>query len=312
MSIAEREGARPDMWLLLGPSRFRGRPGSYPEEDVVAFLGAFGPESVVTCDQLLMGVEGGRPVLRDLGGRTLLPPRLVYPRLGPDLAGKLELVSHLEAMGSRVFNSVEARLNCDNKFRQLRLLAAAGIPVSDTYMCVDAPLPDVVGAGVPDPCVVKAVRGTGGSRVFRATHEMLEDLHGSLRGDCPHLLQRFHGFRPGQDLRVVVVDGRAVAAQVRSSVKGFKSNVALGGTMEACLGRYPGAERLACRAAGAVGADLVGVDLLFEADGTFTVCEVNSAPGTKGLPEVTPAIIEACRTRAAAPDGRPAPLLAAA
>ncbi|MGR4878112.1 RimK family alpha-L-glutamate ligase [Streptomyces sp. LARHCF249] len=284
------------MWLLLGPRQYN---LGYPEEDVCAFRDAFGPESVVMYDRLVMGVDGGQLVLRDLEGRPVRAPSVVYPRLDADVDCGLSLVSHLEAMGSVVFNSVEARLNCANKFRQLRLLTLAGLPVPDTYCSVHAALPDVANAGVPDPCVVKAVHGSGGSRVFRATREMLEDLHGSLRDDVPYVLQRYHGFRPGRDLRVVVVDGRAVAAKVRSSIKGFKSNVALGGTSEPCLGRYPEGERLARRAAAAVGADLAGVDLLFECDGTFTICEVNTAPGSKDLPQVTPAIIAACATRVA-------------
>ncbi|MGW0391076.1 ATP-grasp domain-containing protein [Streptomyces sp. NPDC003042] len=292
----ENQGARPDMWLLLGP---RQHNLGYPEEDVAAFRDAFGPEAVVMYDHLVMGVHGGRLVLRDLEGRPLQAPTVVYPRVDADTDCGLSLVSHLEAMGSVVFNSVEARLNCENKFRQLRLLSLAGLPVPDTYGSVHAALPNLFNTGIPDPCVVKAVRGRGGSRVFRATREILEDLHGSLRDDVPYVLQRYHGFRPGCDLRVVVVDGRAVAAKVRSSIKGFKSNVALGGTSEPCLGRFPAGERLACRAAVAVGADLAGVDLLFEPDGTFTICEVNTGPGSKDLPQVTPAIIEACAARVA-------------
>ncbi|MGP3690727.1 ATP-grasp domain-containing protein [Streptomyces sp. IBSNAI002] len=309
VSISGTKGVRPDVWLLLGPSRYR---CGYPDRDVAAFRAAFGSECVVTCDRLVMGVEGGRLVLRDVEGRPLLPPKVVYPRIRADLDGGLALVSHLQAMGSVIFNSVEARLNCVNKFRQLRLLTLAGIPVPDTYGSVHAPFTDILGAGVPDPCVVKAVRGSKGSRVFRATHDMLEDLHGSLRDDVPYIFQRFHAFRAGQDLRVVVVDGRAVAAKVRSSVTGFKSNIALGGTSQPCLGLYPEGERLACRAAEAVGAGLAGVDLLFEPDGTFTVCEVNTSPGTKELPEVTPAIIEACRARIETPADRPTALRIAA
>ncbi|MGN5377465.1 hypothetical protein ACQ4WX_06320 [Streptomyces lasalocidi] len=51
------------------------------------------------------------------------------------------------------------------------------------------------------------------------------------------------------------------------------------------------------RAARALGLDIAGVDLLFAADGTFTVCEVNAVPGWR--PEMTavaPAIV-ACVAR---------------
>ncbi|WP_406191388.1 hypothetical protein OG331_48830 [Streptomyces sp. NBC_01017] len=122
----------------------------------------------------------------------------------------------------------------------------------------------------------------------------------------PGQVDRYHSFRTGSDLRVVVVDGHAVGAEVRTSIKGFKSNPALGGTAEPCLGRYLEAEQLACRAAATVGAEIAGVDLLFESSGAFTICEVNTAPGTKVLTEVTPAIIAACSARVRRVDGLPA------
>jgi RimK family alpha-L-glutamate ligase len=268
---------------------------------VEAFREAFGPECVVHSDRLVLGVEGGRLTLHDLEGRSLRPPlvahtRMSTPRIQTDR--ELILLDHLQAMGTVLFNSADAYLNCTNKFRQLQKLASAGLPVADTHTYVDAPLEQVIDVRVPDPCVVKATRGNQGSRVFMATKEMLRDVHGNLLNDVPYLFQEYLSFSHGRDLRVVVVDGRPVGSLIRSNqTGGFKSNLAQGGTGEPCLGRFPGGEKLAVQVTQAVDAVLAGVDLLFEPDGTFTVCEVNPNPDTRGLPQVIPAIIGACKAR---------------
>ncbi len=115
----------------------------------------------------------------------------------------------------------------------------------------------------------------------------------------PFLFQRYVRHSHGRDLRVIVVDGRVVTAGVRTSANGrLKSNVAAGGTNVPCPGRYPAAEQLAVRAAKEIGLVVCGVDLLFEEDGTFTVCEVNAnVSWGPAMPEVVPALVAACAAR---------------
>lgn len=288
-----------DVWLLAGPDM---ESSTELLKAIAAFGEAFGPASIVWSNRLILGIEEGAPTLRDMEGNRLRAPRVAHTRMStPHLRADRELVliDHLEAMGTVVFNSNDAYLNCTNKFRQLQRLAAAGLPVADTYSYIDAPLERVIDAGIPEPSVAKATRGNQGSQVFMATREMLRDVHGNLRTEVPYLFQEYISFSHGRDLRVVVVDGRPVGAVIRSNATGsFKSNLAQGGAGEPCLGRFPAGEKLAVRVAEAVNAVVAGVDLLFRPDGSFTVCEVNANPDTQGIPDAIPAIIAAAKSRA--------------
>ncbi|MGY0459589.1 RimK family alpha-L-glutamate ligase [Kitasatospora sp. cg17-2] len=290
-----------ECWLLTGSGLV---DNGVVDELSDAFARALpGRFAVWRTDELLLGIEGGRLTLRDLDGRSLAAPGVVYARLAtPGLSTDREgtLLRHLVAMGAVLLNPLEAVLAGVNKFWQLQQLALAGLPVPDTRSYADAGLADVIGAGVPEPCVVKSVRGQRGGQVFLAPDAgMLREVHGSLRVESPYLFQRYVSHSHGRDLRVVVVDGHAVAAQVRSAVGGgLKSNVALGGTSVLCPGLHPEGEALAVRAAQALGLAVAGVDLLFEADGGFTICEVNANVGWREhMSEVTPAVVAACAAR---------------
>ncbi|CAM5267585.1 hypothetical protein GCM10010230_54040 [Streptomyces narbonensis] len=298
-------------WLLLCPGLGRGLdgaagggPGPVTSSLMACFAAELGHRAVVVHSRrLVLGVDGGRLTLADTGGRSLPAPAVAYarlstPRLSPDR--EVTLLRHLAAMGTQLINPAEAVLASVNKFWQLQQLAAAGIPVPDTRTHTDAPLEDMLDAGVPQPCVVKAVRGHRGRRVFLATDDKaLRGVAGSLDDRHPYLLQRYVAHSHGRDLRVIVVDGRAVAAAVRAAGDDrLVSNLAQGGTHTVCTGRYPDAEALAVEAADAIGLGVAGVDLLFEEDGSFVVCEVNCNPTWRpDMPGVAEAIAIACRSR---------------
>ncbi|MEU9192522.1 RimK family alpha-L-glutamate ligase [Streptomyces hundungensis] len=288
-------------WLLLGGGLDQDR---ITAELVDGFERVLGERSaVVHTSELVLGVSDGRLTLHDLRGTPLAAPELAYARLStPRLSTDREitLLRHLEAMGTVLLNPIDAVLACVNKFWHLQQLAVAGLPVPDTRSYVDASMTDVLRAGVPEPCVVKSVRGHRGSRVFLARDTaMLHDIQGSLNHDAPYLFQEYVRYSHGRDLRVVVVDGRAVAAQVRvASDGGLKSNLALGGTSTPCTGLHPAGEALAVAAAKVLGLGVAGVDLLFEPDGSFTICEVNANVGWREhLHQIVPAIAEACDAR---------------
>ncbi|MDH6108812.1 RimK family alpha-L-glutamate ligase [Kitasatospora sp. MAP12-15] len=311
MAVSDAPTVRPgsdraaaECWLLLGTGLNGNR---IIGELTAAFEQALpGRYAVRRTDELLLGIEGGRLTLRDLDGCPLAAPAVAYarmstPRLSTDR--EMTLLRHLVALGTVLLNPMDAVLACVNKFWQLQQLAMAGLPVPDTRSYADAVLTDVIRAGVPEPCVVKSVRGQRGRQVFLAPDAgMLLDVHGSLSEESPYLFQRYVSYSHGRDLRVVVVDGRAVSAQVRSAADGgLKSNVALGGTSVLCPGLHPDGEALAVRAAEALGLAVAGVDLLFEADGGFTVCEVNANVGWREhMSEVSPAIVAACAARLSA------------
>lgn len=249
MSVAGSDGSRmnladrgADVWLVLGAG-LSDRPvtGLITE----ALAGEFGDRfAVVRSGELLMGAGQGGLTLRGLDGRGVAAPRLAYGRVWTPGAGverEITLLRHLEAMGSALLNPADAVWVCLDKFRQMQRLASAELAVPETRMSAGASLEAVIGAGIPRPCVVKAVRGHRGEQVFLAPDaETLRTVHDGLAPDTACLFQEYVGHSHGRDLRVVVVDGRAAGAVLRTATGGeFRSNLALGATLTPCTGRYP-------------------------------------------------------------------------
>ncbi|MFJ9841362.1 RimK family alpha-L-glutamate ligase [Kitasatospora sp. NPDC101155] len=299
--VADGWNTEAEVWLLIGTGLYM--PRIFGELNT-ALEREFGQRyAVVSTEDLLLGVKGGRLTLHDLTGRAVRTPKVVYARLSSPRVStdrEITLLRQLQEMGATLLNPPETVLACVNKFWQLQQFALAGLPVPDTLSYTDAPMSAVIRAGVPEPCVVKAVRGQRGQQVFLAPDAaMLSAVHGSLRQDVPYLFQHYVASSHGRDLRVVVIDGQAVAAQVRTARDGgLQSNLAQGGTAELCLGRYRAGEALAVQAAKTLGLGVCGVDLLFGADGGFVLCEVNVNVGWReAMREVTPAIVAACRRR---------------
>ncbi|MFE1378031.1 RimK family alpha-L-glutamate ligase [Streptomyces sp. NPDC058740] len=267
-------------------------------------------------DELLFGVRGGRLVLSTLGGTALPPPAVVCVRHLPGTMRddrEVTLLRHLERLGSRLVNPLDAQLTCRNKVWQLQELALAGLPVPDTLSYATAPLEGVVRSPhLPTPSVVKSVRGTKGAQVFLAPDaNLLYEMAGSLAQISPFLFQEHVAHSHGRSLRVVVVDDTVVDAVVHTSPNAsLAANIAKGGTATRCVGRHPQAERLALAAARVLGLDIAGVDLLFTAEGSYTICEVNAVPGWR--PEATevvaPAIASLVDDRLSATVGTASPV----
>ena len=82
----------------------------------------------------------------------------------------------------------------------------------------------------------------------------------------------------GYDLRVIVTSQRIVGAIFRIAAEGeWRTNIALGGSRRAVADPPPQACEIALAAARATGAALVGVDLVQDGSGGWTVIELNGA-----------------------------------
>jgi [lysine-biosynthesis-protein LysW]--L-2-aminoadipate ligase len=91
--------------------------------------------------------------------------------------------------------------------------------------------------------------------------------------------------KPGRDIRVTVVAGRAVAAIYRYSSSDWRTNTARGGKAEPV--KIDGElEEISAKAAEAVGTMYAGVDVVESRDG-YKVLEINGVPEFKNVQRVT-------------------------
>jgi RimK family alpha-L-glutamate ligase len=189
----------------------------------------------------------------------------------------LEHISRLQHGGVRVLNRPEPLLATHDKLVTARRLAAAGLPTPWTTLCRPGGRPPLV----PYPCVVKPRFGSWGQDIYRCANE--EELTETLLEVGERPWSRRHGAlvqaligTSRTDIRVVVAGDRVVAAATRAAAEGeWRTNISLGGRI--VKAELPaGTERLALRAAAAIGIDLASVDMLPGNEG-WVVIELNGA-----------------------------------
>lgn len=218
------------------------------------------------------------------------------------------VLGELARRGVTVLNDGVALSNCHDKLATARALEAMAIPHPRTsYLAHGFPLPDLT-----PPIVVKPRLGSWGRDVVCCeTGGELAAWLGEIRAKlwfvaAGAVVQEL--VPPvGWDLRVLVAAGQVLGAVRRVAAPGeWRTNVALGGRREPVAPPREAAE-LALAAADALGADLVGVDLLPTGDG-WTVLELNGAvdftreyrPGDDVHAAVVDALGRSARARALA------------
>jgi RimK family alpha-L-glutamate ligase len=230
---------------------------------------------------------------RALGVDALLTrPERALELLGPDdtAIGRLdvlptldgiepgiEVLAELRASGVRVLNDANGLLGAHDKLRTAACLLDAGVPHPPTAHVLSPA--DVL--ELTPPVVVKPRFGSWGADVLRCETETAYASTLAAVADRPWF--RRHGALVqqlvppvGYDLRLVVAGGRVVGAAERVARPGeWRTNVSLGGTRRP-VSPSDEARSLGARAAAAVGADLVGVDLLPTPAG-LVVLELNGA-----------------------------------
>lgn len=228
---------------------------------------------------------------RALGAEArLLPPELAERRVRPyeTVLGRvdvrpgldgvepgLESLRSLERAGREVLNRADALLAAHDKLQTATRLLRAGLPHPWTVHVPAGEAPPAVDT----PVVLKPRFGSWGADVVRC------DTQRELRRELARLSGRpwfrAHGVLvqellppPGADLRILVACGEVVGAISRRAAPGeWRTNVALGATRVPTV-PSPDARRLPAAAAAAIGADLVGVDLL-PTHGGYVVLELN-------------------------------------
>lgn len=203
----------------------------------------------------------------------------VLPTLDGVESGLAELL-WLERGGTPVLNRALALLRTHDKLRTAAALRRAGLPHPATWQLQARELE--LGRLPRPPVVVKPRFGSWGQDVRLCLTD--DDMANALLEFSSRTWFRRHGAlvqdaipTSGFDLRLVVAGGRVVGAIERHPEPGeWRTNVSVGAS------RHPAspdsrARALAVAAAEAVGADLVGVDLMPLPDGSYVVLELNGA-----------------------------------
>jgi gamma-F420-2:alpha-L-glutamate ligase len=235
-------------------------------------------------DLIVDSADGWSAIYR---GRRLAKPDLIIPRTGSETSYfTLAVLRHFERQGVPMVNGPAAIEAVADKLQTLQILSGAGLPIPKTILGKFPVDVNVVERELGFPVVVKTLKGTRGDGVLLCSNrEQFQDLATLLDGARPgadFIFQQYIAASHGRDVRVLVINGKAVAAMERRSVDGgFKSNISLGGLGSSFDLPQPMAD-LAIRVAQVLGLDVAGVDILFDTNG-YRVCEANSSPGFQGL-----------------------------
>jgi tetrahydromethanopterin:alpha-L-glutamate ligase len=202
---------------------------------------------------------------------------------------RLGVLHALRELGVTVWNDARAIERCVDKSMTSFLLARAGIPTPETWATESYEQAHAIAERetMEGPLVLKPLFGSQGRglKLVQKPDDLptTEETPGRV-----YYLQRFIGVkrRGGyHDFRILVVQGRIVAAMRRHS-NYWITNIKRGGRPVPVVINDE-MKTLALQAATAVGANFVGVDIVYGTDDRPAVLEVNSMPAWSGLQKVT-------------------------
>lgn len=223
-------------------------------------------------------------------GNELANVDAIIPRIGASVTFfGASIVRQFEMAHTFTVNSSIAIVRSRDKLRSLQIFSKHGVNIPKTIFArhpkdIDKVIAQVGGA----PVIIKLLEGTQGIGVVlaetrKAAKSVIEAFHG-LNANI--LVQEFIKEAGGADLRVLVLDGKVIAAMKRQGADGeFRSNLHRGGS--STIVKLSRAEKKAAiDAAKAMGLQFAGVDLLQSERGPL-ILEVNSSPGLEGIENST-------------------------
>jgi ribosomal protein S6--L-glutamate ligase len=240
--------------------------------------------------QCYMKLDAETPEVHYRGGQILNTLDAVIPRIRPDLTFYgCALVRQFESIGVFSLNSAESIGSSRDKLYALQVLLRHGlsIPVSGF---ADSPIEtgeliDMVNGA---PLVVKLLEGPQGRGVVlaetRKAGESLINAFKSLQANL--LVQEYIQEAEGRHMRLMVVDGKVVAAMQRQSIPGDFRASAQRSVSSSTVKLTAAEKRLAVKAARVLGLKVAGVDVIRSRRGPLLL-EVNSSPGLEDIEEVT-------------------------
>jgi len=226
-----------------------------------------------------------------VSGQQRKLPDFVMPRTGSGTTYFIKaIIRHMERLGVTMINGSESIDAVKDKLYSQQILGQSNLPVPKT-MLVRHPINlELIEKNLSYPMIVKTLSGSYGAGVFlvedRKQFRQLMKMAELTKPSYNIIVQEFIQDSYGKDLRVLVVNGKVVGCMMRQAVDGdFRANLTRGG--EAIPYQIDdNIEWLGGECARLLNLDVAGVDLLFN-NGSYTICEVNSAPGFEGMEKYT-------------------------
>jgi ribosomal protein S6--L-glutamate ligase len=236
-------------------------------------------------------IEQNKPVViykgEVLKGFDAIIPRIAssYTRYGS------AVVRQFEMQGVFTTTSSISIVRSRDKLRSIQLLSRAGIGIPKTIFSrglsdIDTIMHELGGP----PIIIKLARGTHGHGVVlaesrKAARSVMQGFYLMDDDGTNILLQEYVEESAGTDIRAFVVGGQVVASMKRQSLTDdFRSNLHQGGEGKK-VKLTDEEEKVAIKAAKAMGLSIGGVDLMRSNRGPL-VLEVNASPGF-GIEQVT-------------------------
>jgi RimK family alpha-L-glutamate ligase len=226
-----------------------------------------------------------------IDGKKQLIPDFIIPRMGSSTTYfGLAIIRHLENLGVYCCNRSKTIEMVKDKLHVHQVLAESKLPTPKTMLVKYPADPKFIKREIGFPSVIKNIYGTEGKGIHLCkTEEEFVDIMELIfaHNKSPNIiLQEYIKISKGKDLRIFLVGGKPVATMIRSAKKGFKANYTRGGNV-APFELTRELEWLATEVARLMELDVAGIDILFNGQNTYKICEGNSSPGFKGLEEAT-------------------------
>ncbi|WP_375325983.1 RimK family alpha-L-glutamate ligase [Flagellimonas sp. GZD32] len=214
----------------------------------------------------------------------------IVPRIGTTVTRHgVAIVKQFEL--NHVFSTAKSQgiLRARNKVSTLQLMSKKGIPIPKTVFSINPyNVEDQIELLGGAPVIIKLQEGTQGKGVIlaeskKSAKSVIDTLYNM---NTSILLQEYIAEANGEDLRIIVVGNKIVAAMKRTSeLDDFRSNVHRGADVEA-VELTPREKFIAINATKHLGLGVAGVDLIRSKNGPLLI-EVNASPGLKGIEAAT-------------------------
>lgn len=224
-------------------------------------------------------------------GKKLEGFSAIIPRISNNMTRYgCAIVRQFEMQGKWTASSSIAITRARDKLRAAQILTKAGVNSPKTLVSRNSADIDGLIDQIGLPVIIKLATGTHGNGVVladtkKAAKSALQAFYLYNEDGTNILLQEYIEESAGTDIRAFVVGSRVVASMKRKSLDDdFRSNLHKGGEGRV-VKLTPEEEKIAIRAAKAMGLHIAGVDLMRSKRGPL-VLEVNASPGF-GIEKVT-------------------------